>query len=161
METLKPEHVSFSALGKWTRISLIVVFIIGILIRVVQYLGGISYWMDELFNVVNLKNMSMSELLTTQPEYNQVVAPGYYLVQKGLLLLVGQSSELLLRLYPVICSITALFLLYKITARYLKGLYLVITMALICTALGSWFYGTSAKPYAVELMYIVYNAFIA
>ena len=156
METLKPEHVSFSALGKWTRISLIVVFIIGILIRVVQYLGGISYWMDELFNVVNLENMSMSELLTTQPEYNQVVAPGYYLVQKGLLLLVGQSSELLLRLYPVICSITALFLLYKITARYLKGLYLVITMALICTALGSWFYGTSAKPYAVELMYIVF-----
>ena len=83
METLKPEHVSFSALGKWTRISLIVVFIIGILIRVVQYLGGISYWMDELFNVVNLENMSMSELLTTQPEYNQVVAPGYYL-QDGL-----------------------------------------------------------------------------
>lgn len=156
MELLKPEHVSFSALGKWTKISLIVIFTIGLLIRLVQYLGGISYWMDELFNVINLENMSMSELLTTQPEYNQVVAPGYYLVQKLLLLVVGQSSELLLRFYPVACSIISLFLLYKIAVRYLKGIYLVATMAIICTALGSWFYGTSAKPYAVELMYITF-----
>lgn len=156
MEFLKPERVTFSALGKWTKIILVLVFVIGILTRLVQYLGGISYWMDELFNVVNIENMSMSELLTTQPEYNQVVAPGYYLVQKGLLILVGESSELLLRFYPVVCSIIGLFLLYKITARYLKGVYLIAAMAIICTALGSWFYGTSAKPYAVELMYITF-----
>jgi len=159
MKPLKPEKVPFSALGKWTRIFLILAFVIGILIRVVQYLGGTSYWMDELFNVINLENMSMSELLTTQPAYNQVVAPGYYLIQKGLLLIVGETSELLFRFYPVVCSIIALFLLYKITARYLKGVYLIVVMTIICTALGSWFYGTSAKPYAVELMYISFITF--
>ncbi|PPK87359.1 dolichyl-phosphate-mannose-protein mannosyltransferase [Neolewinella xylanilytica] len=140
----------------WIKIGIIIVFIVGVLIRLLQYAGDISYWMDELFSVVNIERMTLGELLTQQPAYNQVVAPGYYLVQKTLLLLVGYASEMVLRLYPVVCSVVGLFLLYRVALRYLRGPYLLAAVAMLFTGLGSWLYGTSAKPYAVEMLYAVF-----
>ena len=140
----------------WIKMGIMVVFVVGVLIRLLQYSGGISYWMDELFSVVNIERMSLGELLTQQPAYNQVVAPGYYLVQKTILNLAGYSSEMVLRFYPVLCSVVGLYLLYRVAVRYLQGPYLLAAAAILFTALGSWFYGTSAKPYSVEMMYALF-----
>ncbi len=139
---------------KWVSLTVIILLLFGIFARLLQYFGDISFWMDELFSIVNIESMSMGELLTEQPEYNQVAPPGYYFIQKSILLIAGESGEMILRFYPLICSVTALILFWRVALRFLQKVELIGFIAIVFSALGLWLYGTSAKPYASEQMFM-------
>jgi len=50
-----------------TNVFVLVAVIRGILIRSIQFFAAPSFWVDELFSVINIQNMSLLELITEQP----------------------------------------------------------------------------------------------
>ncbi len=131
-------------------------FLLGIILRIIQFAAAPSYWKDELFSIINIENMSLYELLTQQPAYNQVAGVGYYLIQKTILLLAGESNEYVLRFYPFIASILSMWVFYLIAKRFLGGWLLVASVGLFCLSLGPWLQSFNAKPYSGDLLFIMW-----
>lgn len=131
-------------------------FIVGASLRIIQYAAGPSYWKDELFSIINIENMSLNQLITEQPEYNQVAGVGYYVIQKTILLLAGVSNEWVLRLYPFLASLLCMWVFYLIARRFLGGWLLVVSVGLFCLSLGPWVQSFNAKPYSGDLLFIMW-----
>src|SRR5262245_428137 len=55
----------------------IVLLIIGVALRTIQYLGAVSLWHDELALALNIQKYRLSELLTQPLDYKQVAPIGF------------------------------------------------------------------------------------
>ncbi len=71
---------------------LLIVVGVGLLLRVWQYLGGTSPWLDELALTHNLTDHSLIELLTRPLDYSQVAPAGFLIVEWLLLHGLGDSE---------------------------------------------------------------------
>jgi hypothetical protein len=90
--------------------------VIGILLRLWQYLSGPSLWIDEAALARNIIDRPVRALFAPL-DYAQVAPPGFLLLQKAVVLTVG-SSEYALRLLPLLCGIAALLIFARL-AHYL------------------------------------------
>lgn len=150
-----------SGSGVVTKVFLGMVFLLGFIIRFIQYISEPTMWKDELFSVVNIESMSMYELITQQPAYNQVAGVGFYVIQKTVYLLTGElSTEMVFRFYPFIASLLTMWLFYLIAKKFLRGTKLVMATFLIATSLGPFFQSFNAKPYAGDIMFIMFFIWI-
>jgi len=80
--------------------------VIGILLRLWQYLSGPSLWIDEAALARNIIDRPVWALFGPL-DYAQVAPPGFLLIQKSAVLTLG-TSEYVLRLVPLLCGIAAL-----------------------------------------------------
>jgi hypothetical protein len=102
----------------WSRTTLAVV-LLGVGLRLAQWLGNPSLWLDELQLVRNILNRSMVELLFERLGLGQVAPVGYLLPTKAVILVFG-DSELALRAVPVAASILALVLFWRLALSLLR-----------------------------------------
>lgn len=91
---------------------------LGVALRVWQWLGNPSLWLDELQLVRNIMDRSMSELLLQGLDLSQVAPVGFLLPTKAVTLTLGYG-ELALRAVPVAASVLALIVFWRLVRSLL------------------------------------------
>jgi len=132
----------------WWWLALAAVWV-GIVLRVWQWSLGTTLFMDELAIVHNLATRSAGQLVSMPLVEAQVAPPLFLLVEKACLKLLGRS-ELSLRLPPLLASLAALLLLWRVARRVLDER--VVPLALLTFAVGFTFvhYSNQVKQYASD-----------
>jgi len=121
----------------------------GVVVRFAQYLPNRSLWADEAALALNILNRSFAGLLKPL-DYAQGAPVGFLMVEKFLITLFG-GSEYVLRLFPFICGIVAIFVFYKIAADCIDKRAVPIAVALFSTATHLIYYSSEVKQYSSDV----------
>ena len=125
------------------------ILIIGIILRIHQYLMNRSLWLDEAFLALDIKNLGFRELLN--PEcYGQVAPIGFLLLEKLSATIFG-VSELSLRLLPFLSSIIFIIIIYRFLKAISKSYYL-LAFSLMCFSPTLIYYSSELKQYHFDLL---------
>src|SRR5574342_357269 len=89
------------------------IILIGVMLRLRQYLLNRSFWADEASLAVNLVNRNFTEL-TRLLEYHQAAPIGFLFIEKLSILILG-NHDYILRLFPLFAGILAIYLIYRIS----------------------------------------------
>ncbi len=123
---------------------------LGILVRLRQYLFAPSYWYDEAFLVLAIRDRSFAELLGPQP-YNLVIPPLYLWMTHGLYLLAG-DAEWVLRLPAFVADIAALLMMVPLARLVVGKAYALWPVAFLATARMAITHGCEVRPYSIDLL---------
>jgi hypothetical protein len=124
------------------------ILLVGILLRVREYLANRSLWVDEADLVNNILERSFLEL--TRPlSYSQHAPIGFLLVEKGVSLLLG-TSEYILRIFPLIAGVVSLYLFWRLVQRLFPPVYAIIALALFSFSDLLIRYSVELKQYSLE-----------
>lgn len=124
-------------------------FIVGILLRLRQYLTGRSLWADEAMLALNIVNRSAAELFRPL-DYDQGAPPGFLLVEKTFQLLFGRN-EYALRLFPLLAGILSIWLFYLLLRRTTSGAGLLTALALFVLNPRLVYYSSEVKQYMIDV----------
>jgi hypothetical protein len=131
--------------GPW-----ILFLLLGLVVRLRQYLFAASYWYDEAFLILAIRDRGFAALLGAQP-YNLVIPPGYLWAVRGLYLL-GGDGELLMRLPAFLAGVAALLLMIPLARRFVPGPWSVWAFALMAVCAHAVSHGCEVRPYTVDLL---------
>jgi len=123
---------------------------LGILLRLVRL--GLRYplWRDEAFLAANLVDRDFAGLANPL-DYLQVCPLLFLWAEKAISMAIG-FTESSLRLLPTIASIASLFLLRHVAGRLLRGVALVIAVAILAIGYTPIRHGGEVKPYATDFL---------
>lgn len=121
----------------------------GACLRLWQYAANASLWADEANMALNLVSRSWARLLEPL-DHRQVAAPGWLLLEKAVLGVLG-DGELALRLVPFLGSLVALPLFAALAGRLLRGLEVPLAVALVALGIPFILYAAQLKPYGSDL----------
>lgn len=129
----------------------LIISIIGSYLRLFFYLQNRSLWADEAKLALNIIELPILELIFSPLRYGQVAPVGFLLIEKLSLFLFG-SSELSLRLWPLIFSIASIFLLWKILILLKTEFYTkIIILSLFSFAPYLIRFSSELKQYSVDV----------
>ncbi|HHP7229423.1 MAG TPA: glycosyltransferase family 39 protein [Xenococcaceae cyanobacterium] len=123
--------------------------VFGALARLRLYFDNRSLWFDEASLAVNIVNRSYQELINSL-EYNQAAPPLFVWLEKFAVQVFG-NNESALRLLPLVASLVALWLFYRLVNQYISNLAGPIAIALFATLRYIVDYSLEVKPYATDL----------
>ncbi|GGF10338.1 glycosyltransferase family 39 protein [Hymenobacter cavernae] len=123
--------------------------LVGVTLRVWQWWLGTSFFIDELAVIHNLVSRPVGALVSTPLDEAQVAPPLFLVVEQACLKVFG-SSELSLRLPPLLASLAALLLLWAVARHVLDAR--MVPLALLTFAVGFTFvhYSNQVKQYASD-----------
>jgi len=138
------------------------IVLLGIVLRLRQYLLNRSFWADEASLAVNLVNRNFGEL-TRLLDYHQAAPIGFLFIEKLSILILG-NRDFVMRLFPLFAGILAIYLIYRISRASFGtiGLFAVSVFSI------SWWlvhYSSELKQYgsdvmvALSLVYLAINCF--
>lgn len=126
------------------------VVVAGTVLRVRQYLADRSLWRDEAALVYNL--LHRGYLGFNRPlDFEQGTPPGFYVVEKFMIQVFG-SSELALRLFPLVCSVAALAVGLVLVRRHLSAPAGLVALALCATSPSLIYFGSEVKQYSTDAL---------
>jgi hypothetical protein len=137
---------------------------LGIALRLRQYLFDRSLWNDETELVMNILRLSPTELL--EPLNRGQIAPvGFLWLEKFSVHYLG-TSEIALRLVPLLCGVSSLFLFLAVARRFLTAGAIPIAVALFAISDPVIYYASEVKQYSSDmvvalLLYLVMDALFA
>src|ERR1700682_6116925 len=76
----------------WSRIACLLFLAAGLVLRLVQYGGNASQWIDEAMLSTSIVGRSLARLLSCPLAYGQTAPPGLLLVERLSVLAFGQSD---------------------------------------------------------------------
>jgi Dolichyl-phosphate-mannose-protein mannosyltransferase len=126
------------------------VLLIGAGLRVGQYSMGEVLWYDELALARNLAERSFHELVTSPLAYAQIAPPGFLLLEKAAITVLG-NNEHALRLFPLLSALASLPLFAYVARRTLTpvaALLAVTLFSLSPTVIG---FGSQVKQYSTDV----------
>ena len=123
---------------------------LGLVIRLVRYLVVYPIWHDEAFLAASLWDRDYAGLLLPL-EYGQVAPWLFLAIERTAVTWLGYS-ELSLRLFPTLCSLTSLVLFGLLSGRLMRGPARVLAVAVMATAFYPIRHGAEVKPYASDLL---------
>jgi hypothetical protein len=125
--------------------------VLGIAIPFVQFIFNRSLWHDEAMLGLNLVNRSPSDLL--KPLDLLQVAPILFLEVEKFFLWLWPSSEMGLRVFPLLCSFLSLFFFYRILKKVLAN-KIAILLALSLYVFDSTlvYYSSEVKQYMSDVL---------
>ena len=132
---------------------------VGIFFRIARWSQNFSLWLDEAMITLNIIDRNFFEL--TQPlDHFQEAPVGFLFIEKFFTLILGES-ELVLRLFPLLASIGALLLFYKVAKSCLSKK--AVSAAIIFFAISPELihYSAIVKPYSCDVLACVVILFIA
>src|SRR5689334_21352631 len=133
---------------------------IGAALRLWQYAGNASLWLDEIALAKNILDRPLLELLTAPLDYLQSAPKGFLLAEKLAVTVIG-TSEYALRLFPLLASLAALILFRRIAERTLAGLGPAVAVALFAAATPLVFYAAQVKQYSIDVFAAVFLLWLA
>ena len=132
---------------------------LGITCRLAQYLSDRALWLDEAKFAIKVTTFSFYELWQPfqhpahQLEIISQYAPfGFFALSKALILLLG-NNEYILRLFPLVSGIAALFLFWKVTTLYLKPSAALIALILFSFSRSLIYYSSEFRPYSSDVAF--------
>ena len=123
--------------------------VIGIFLRLEQYLLNRSLWIDEAFLALNIINRSYLEFLEPL-DYNQGAPVGFLVLEKIAVQIFG-NSEYSLRLVPFIAGIASIFLFYQVAKRISRLPAIVIALGLFALCDRLIYYSAEVKQYSSDV----------
>jgi hypothetical protein len=132
-----------------SRRSSIAFVIVGVALRLWQYGAGVSLWLDEIALARSILDRSLLGLLTSPLAFDQSAPPGFLLIEKLSVVLLG-PSDLALRLFPVLGSLVALVGFWRLAERVLDGMGPAVAVALFACAAPLVVYGAQVKQYSTD-----------
>jgi hypothetical protein len=136
-------------LGTETQRRLLIAFLLlGIIARCLRYWLRFPLWEDECFLCINFTSRDYVQLLDPLG-FHQVAPPLFLWIELTLVKLLG-FNELALRLFPFACSMAGLFLFHRFAASLLRGLPLIVAVAVFACAYPCIRYTGEAKQYASD-----------
>ncbi|MCS7178325.1 MAG: glycosyltransferase family 39 protein [Anaerolineae bacterium] len=147
---MRPNFLRLCHHQAWPRGALLATLALGIAARLAQYLGNRSLWLDEAYLALNILNRDFSGLL--RPLDHHQVAPPLFLWAVKLAVSLGGDSEMVLRLVPLIGSILALPLFYRLARGVLSPLGAWLATAMLAWSQPLIYYASEVKPYATDAL---------
>ena len=141
-ETHRSEH--WIARATWAFVAL------GILLRIARYLMNYPLWWDEAFVAVNFIRRDYLDLLRPL-DYGQVCPILFLWCELAVVKLLG-FSEWSLRLFPLVCATASVVLFRHVTARIVRGVPLLLAVAIFATSFHPIIHAADVKPYASDLL---------
>ena len=130
----------------WLPVGLILV---GVALRLWQYATGASLWADEANLALNVLERPLGQLLGPL-DYRQVAPPGWLVLQKTVVNLLGEGEHAL-RLVPLLGSLATLPLTWHVARRVLlPGAGPPLALGLVAIGVPLIFFGAQVKPYATD-----------
>ena len=123
---------------------------IGVLVRVARYLTNYPVWGDEACLALSFPRRGYLDLLSPL-EYGQI-CPILFLWAELTAVKIFGFSEMSLRLFPLICGVSSVFLFRHVAGRILKGPALLMAMAIFAVSIHPIRHSAEAKPYATDLL---------
>jgi hypothetical protein len=125
--------------------------LIGAALRVGQYSIDASLWLDELAIARNVVDKPIRELLTGPLDYTQVAPPGFLLIEKTAIMVLG-NNEYALRLFPQLCALAALLLFAAVAWRILSPVAALLAIGLFSLSPSIIGFGSQVKQYSSDLV---------
>ena len=138
------------------------IVLLGSLLRLRQYLLNRSMWGDEASLALNLVTRNFSELMQLL-DYHQAAPIGFLFIEKLSILVFG-NHDYILRLFPLVASIFAIYLIYKF-ARASFGTFGLFAVSMFSISWMLVYYSSELKQYtsditaALLLVYLAGNCF--
>ena len=107
-------------------------------------------WWDEAFVAVNFIRRDYLDLLRPL-DYGQVCPILFLWCELALVKLIG-FSEWSLRLFPLVCAIASVVLFRHVAGRVVRGVPLLLAVAILATSFHPIFHAADVKPYASDLL---------
>jgi len=124
------------------------VIILGVVLRLRQYIANRSLWVDEASLALNIVHRSLGGL-TQALDYNQGAPIGFLFIEK-LAILIFENNEYSLRLFPLVSGLLSVCLIYLITKEQIgRGMFAVIMLAVSPTLI---YYSSELKQYSSDVM---------
>ncbi len=122
----------------------------GIALRLWQYLGRSALWSDEAAVANNIVSRGYAHLLLHPLANNQAAPVGFLLIEKVTASIFG-ANELALRVYPLLCGILALLLLWRVARRLLPPASVALVLIPFAFARPVLFYAAEVKQYSSDV----------
>jgi hypothetical protein len=123
---------------------------LGVLLRIARYAMDYPLWWDEAFVAVNFIRRDYVALLRPL-DYGQVCPILFLWAELTLVKLLG-FSEWSLRLFPLVCGVLSVFLFRYMAGRVLRGVPLLLAVAIFAVAYHPIRHAADVKPYASDLL---------
>jgi hypothetical protein len=120
------------------------------LLRIARYTMNFPLWWDEAFVAVNLIRRGYLELLRPL-DYGQVCPILFLWSELTAVKLLG-FSEWSLRLFPLLCSVASLVLFRHVAGRIVRGVPLLLAVAIFAVSFHPILHAADVKPYASDLL---------
>jgi len=127
----------------------IVIILVGIFLRLRQFLFNRSLWLDEAALALNIINRNYSSLLGLLND-NQAAPIGFLFGEKFITRLID-NSEFSLRLLPFLCGIGAMVLFYLLAKRILSPSGTLLATSLFATNPELVYYSSEVKQYIIDV----------
>lgn len=130
---------------------IVIIILLGIFLRIYQYIYNRPLWTDELFLVLNIINKSLKELLFEPLLYRQVTPQFFLIIEKSAHLIFG-DSEYSMRFFPLIFGVVSIFIFNEITKIYLDKYSRTLALFLFSIIPTLIYYSSEAKQYSLEVL---------
>jgi hypothetical protein len=136
------------------------IILLGVVLRLRQYLLNRSFWADEASLAVNLVDRNFAEL-TGLLDYHQAAPVGFLFIEKLFVLVLG-NHDYIMRLFPLFAGILGTYLIYKI-ARASFGTFGLFAVSMFSISWWLVHYSSELKQYgsdvtvALLLVYLAIN----
>jgi hypothetical protein len=124
------------------------IIVIGILLRVRQYVFGRSLWFDEALLSLNILHRHFADLL--QPLDNHQAAPIGFLMLERLAAQALGTSEYALRFVPLVAGIVALYVFYRVLRMTVSPRAALISLGLFALWNLGIDYSNEVKQYSTD-----------
>ena len=133
--------------------------LMGVVLRLRQYLTGRSLWADEAMLALNIVERDFAGMF--QPlDYDQGAPIGFLLVEKILNSILGKH-EFILRLFPLLVGLASLLLFYLLLKRLTNGAGLLVALALFAFNPRLIYYSSEVKQYILDVAVTILLLLIA
>jgi hypothetical protein len=134
------------ALRDWLGLSLVLV---GLILRLRQYLVNRSLWLDEAMLANNIIGRDFAGLFR-QLDNDQGSPVGFLLIEKAITRLLG-DSEYALRLFPFLAGCLALVLMFLLTRKVASAFAGTLALALFAFSPALIYYTSEVKQYSSDV----------
>lgn len=128
----------------------VLIVVIGAVLRLLRFFDCPSLWHDEAFVAMNVIQRSFGGLLEPLADH-QVAPPVWLFLEKGAVTMFG-TSELALRLVPLLSSLAALALVSLVALRLLAGRAAIVAVLMLATSPSLLDQATIMKPYSSDVL---------
>ena len=148
-ETLDPQ----ARQSRWLRPTCIAwaLIVLGTAVRLRIYLACRSLWTDEAMLSLNLIRRPLGRLLAEPLDFQQAAPPGFLLVQKAIVTVLG-SGEYALRLVPLVSGVGVMILTYPVARRVTTAWPAVLALALVAFSKGLIEQSVVVKQYETDAL---------
>ncbi len=133
--------------------------LLGVVLRLRQYLFNRSLWLDECLLSLNLLSRSARELLKPL-DYHQGAPLGFLMLEKGVISFLG-TSEMALRLIPFLAGIVSLFLFTLVAKRFLTPMAVPVAVGMFAISGPLIYYSCEIKQYSTDVSIVLALLLIA